>query len=146
MYSFLQKKKLCTLTYRLFKFQLSVQNAEKIASVPGVNVLMIGAGDLRLSLGLPVKASGEQENPIFLRMVNQVIEVSKKLKIPLMAVAFRVSPESVSWMHSFSLLITSADIYSVVKAHKNELFTLKAAMQKEQIRQKETKLKQDQMK
>ncbi|POS85810.1 hypothetical protein EPUL_001061, partial [Erysiphe pulchra] len=120
---------------------LSVQNAEKIASVPGVNILMIGAGDLRLSLGLsPKKNKADPEDPHFLKMVNQVIEVSKKHKIPLMAVAFKVSPESMSWIHNFSLLITSADIYSVVKAHGDELYTLKEAMQREKLLQMKKKL------
>ncbi|RKF61697.1 4-hydroxy-2-oxovalerate aldolase [Erysiphe neolycopersici] len=120
---------------------LSVQNAEKIASVPGVNVLMIGAGDLRLSLGLPLKRNkAEPEDPCFLKMVNQVIEVSRKHKIPLMAVAFKVSPESMSWLHNFSLLLTSADIYSVVKAHGEELNTLKEAMQGEKLIQMKKKL------
>ncbi|RKF63154.1 4-hydroxy-2-oxovalerate aldolase [Golovinomyces cichoracearum] len=108
---------------------LSVKNAEEIASVPGVNVLMIGAGDLRLSLGISSKNVGGQENPIFVEAVNQVIQVSKKLKIPLMAVAFKVSEGSMSWMRNFALLLSSADIYSVVKGHQSDIARLKQALE-----------------
>ena len=96
--------------------------------MPGVNALMLGPGDLRLSLGLPPKKFGEEDDPRFLDAVHRLIEVSRKYKKPLMTVSFKVNAAEDTWIQSFSMLMTSADIVSVQKGHQAELSAMKTAM------------------
>lgn len=42
-----------------------------------------------------------------------------------MAVAFKVSAESDAWIKNFSMLLTSADILSIMKGHQAELHKMK---------------------
>lgn len=56
----------------------AVQNARAIASVPGVDVLLLGANDLSLELGL----LGEWEHPVLqdaLRTVSEACRASDKI-------------------------------------------------------------------
>ncbi|CAD6498768.1 BgTH12-04428 [Blumeria graminis f. sp. triticale] len=109
---------------------LAVKNADKIAAIPGVNILMVGAGDLRLSLGLPSRRVGDHDDPKFIDAINHVILTAKKYKKPLMAVAFKVSAGSDMWLRNFSMLISSADIISIAKGHQVDLLKLKEMMGK----------------
>ena len=86
---------------------------------------MLGPGDLRVSLGLPSKRVGEYDDPRFLVAIDRLIEVSQKYRKPLMTVAFKVSAKSDRWISKFSLLLTSADIISVVNGHRQELAKVK---------------------
>lgn len=42
--------------------QLALDNADAIAAVPGVNGLMLGAGDLRVALRCPPRGAGDPED------------------------------------------------------------------------------------
>ncbi|KAA8894296.1 HpcH/HpaI aldolase/citrate lyase family protein [Sphaerosporella brunnea] len=109
---------------------LALDNLEAIASTPGVNALMLGPGDLRVSLGLPHKPVGSAENdhPRFLREMDRLIAVSQRHRKPLMTVAFKVSANSNAWVSKFSLLLTSADIISVVNGHRQDLANMKTLL------------------
>ena len=56
--------------------KLAVENADEIASVEGIDVLLIGPNDLSLSLGIP----GEMMNPIELEAIAKVVAACKKHK------------------------------------------------------------------
>jgi 2-keto-3-deoxy-L-rhamnonate aldolase RhmA len=105
--------------------KLALDNAEAIAAIAGVNCLMLGPSDLRLSLGLPSKRFEELDHPLFLRAVDQLVSVSEKYQKPLMTVAFKVSAKSDSWIKKFTMLMTSADIISVANGHRQDLTTMK---------------------
>jgi 2-keto-3-deoxy-L-rhamnonate aldolase RhmA len=45
-----------------------IEHIEQIAAVPGVDVLLIGANDLSLELGI----QGQWDNPLFRNMLNKV--------------------------------------------------------------------------
>lgn len=109
--------------------QLALENVEAIASTAGVNSLMLGPGDLRVSLGLPSKRVGEFDHPKFLAAVDRLIQVSQIYRKPLMTVAFKVSARTDSWISKFGLLLTSADIISVVNGHRQELASTKQLLQ-----------------
>jgi hypothetical protein len=109
--------------------QLAFDNVEAIAATPGLNALMLGPGDMRLSLGLPSKRIGEQDDPLFLAVVDKLIKVAKKHRKALMTVAFKVSAKSDNWLKHFSLLLTSADILSVVNGHRADLANMKKLLQ-----------------
>jgi 2-keto-3-deoxy-L-rhamnonate aldolase RhmA len=56
--------------------KLAVENAEAIASVNGIDVLLIGPNDLSLSLGIP----GDMMNPLELEAIAKVSAACKKHK------------------------------------------------------------------
>ncbi|KAI1001007.1 hypothetical protein K3495_g7191 [Podosphaera aphanis] len=98
---------------------------------------MIGTGDLRLSLGLSSKRSGGSDEAIFTDAVYHLIKSAKKHKKPLMVVAFKVSIEKDSWIRDFNMLLTSADILSIVQGHRHDLSRLKEIMTSHRISQVE---------
>jgi 4-hydroxy-2-oxoheptanedioate aldolase len=109
--------------------KLALENVEAIAATSGLNALMLGPGDLQISLGLPSKRIGEYDDPKFLAAVDRLIQVSKKYHKALMTVAFKVSAKSDTWLKHFSLLMTSADILSVTNGHRTELANAKKLLQ-----------------
>ncbi|RDA93070.1 hypothetical protein CP533_0706 [Ophiocordyceps camponoti-saundersi (nom. inval.)] len=90
---------------------LGIENVDAIAGTAGVNALMLGTGDLRASLDLPVKKPAEAgEDPRFYAAVAKMVASAKAHDMPLMVPAFRTSPETVQWLRDFKLVITSVDI------------------------------------
>src|SRR5262245_18618695 len=59
--------------------KLAIDNIEAIASVPGIDVMFIGANDLSYSLGV----GGKLNDPIVEEAVNKVLAAGKKYKIPV---------------------------------------------------------------
>lgn len=109
--------------------QAGVQNVDAIAQTPGVNAIMLGAGDLRASLGLPLRhPPGQGEDPLFREAVDRLIDASKSHQIPLMAPAFRMDPESVDRLRNFKMILTSVDVLSLVKAHQQDLAFMKRSL------------------
>lgn len=103
--------------------QLALSNAEAIASISGVNSLMLGPGDMRLALGLPSRRidNNERDHPKFLAAIDQLISVSQRHRKPLMTVVFKVSAKEDTWVTKFNLLLATADFINVVKGHKADL-------------------------
>ncbi|KAM3515966.1 hypothetical protein MY11210_000506 [Beauveria gryllotalpidicola] len=66
-----------------------------IANTPGVNALMLGAGDLRASLGLPLRnVPGQAGHPSFVAEVEKLVVAAARHKLPLiMAPAFHSSAD-----------------------------------------------------
>ncbi|KJZ77310.1 hypothetical protein HIM_03034 [Hirsutella minnesotensis 3608] len=108
---------------------LGVENAQSIAETPGVNALMLGAGDLRASLGLPLRnPPGQGEHPLFYEAVDKLVAASKKSGIPVMVPAFRTNPDTIDWLRNFKLILTSVDILNLVKAHRQDLAVMKQSL------------------
>jgi 2-keto-3-deoxy-L-rhamnonate aldolase RhmA len=57
-----------------------LENAEAICSVEGVTAVFIGPVDLRLSMGL---AGGDGSEEVFLKALQKVLQIGKKLGIPV---------------------------------------------------------------
>jgi 4-hydroxy-2-oxoheptanedioate aldolase len=57
-----------------------LENAEAICSVEGVTAVFIGPVDLRLSMGL---AGGDGSEEVFLKALQNVLQIGKKLGIPI---------------------------------------------------------------
>ncbi|ROT37637.1 HpcH/HpaI aldolase/citrate lyase family protein [Sodiomyces alkalinus F11] len=101
---------------------VAVENVDEIARIPGVHSLMLGAGDLRVSLGLPSRTPpGTPEDPRFFAAVEKLIAAANAHDKALMTVAFKTNANDAGWLRNFSLVLTSADIVSVVKGHKEDL-------------------------
>jgi 4-hydroxy-2-oxoheptanedioate aldolase len=109
--------------------KLAIENSHAIASTPGVNALMLGPGDLRVSLGLPCRnPPGQGEHPKFLAAVSKMVAAAKSCDIPLMAPAFRMDPSATAWMRDFKLLLTGVDLLSMVKSYRQDLSNIKEAL------------------
>jgi len=108
--------------------QLAMDNADAIAATDGVDCLMLGPGDLRLSLGVPARKYGERDDPRFLDAVNRLIGVKYRHGKPLMTVSFKISAAEDSWVKHFNLLLATADFVDVVKGHQAALGTIKTTL------------------
>lgn len=90
---------------------------------------MLGAGDLRASLGLPSRnPPGQGEDPKFNAAVAKLVAAAKNQGLPLMAPAFRLNPETKDFLRDFKMLVTSVDILGMVKTHRQELAQMKEGM------------------
>ncbi|PHH82418.1 hypothetical protein CDD83_3275 [Cordyceps sp. RAO-2017] len=90
---------------------------------------MLGAGDLRASLGLPLRnPDGRGEDPLFYAAVSKMVAAAKEYGIPLMVPAFRTNPDTVEWLRDFKLILTSVDILNLVKAHRQDLALIKESL------------------
>jgi 2-keto-3-deoxy-L-rhamnonate aldolase RhmA len=105
--------------------KLALDNADTIAATHGVDCLMLGPGDLRLSLGLPARKFGERDDPRFLEAINRLIGVKHRHGKPLMTVSFKISADEDSWVQHFNLLLATADFVDVVRGHQTALGTIK---------------------
>jgi 2-keto-3-deoxy-L-rhamnonate aldolase RhmA len=57
----------------------AVDNIEAIASVPGIDVMFIGASDLSYSLGV----GGQRDHPLMLEAIAKVLAAGKKFGVPV---------------------------------------------------------------
>ena len=67
-----------------------VKNVEGIARVPGVDALMVGAGDLRCSLGLEV-GSQDGDEPVFLDALEKIQKAADGNELAVLG--FAMTPE-----------------------------------------------------
>ncbi|KAF7591673.1 hypothetical protein BBP40_001251 [Aspergillus hancockii] len=107
---------------------LALDNADAIASVPGVSSLMLGVGDLRVAMKLPSRAVDGKDEPVLLEAIHRLVEVSQRRRMPLAIVAFKLSAGSSAWLKNFQLLLTTADFLCVVKGHREDLARTKHAL------------------
>ncbi|KAF5536871.1 macrophomate synthase [Fusarium mexicanum] len=108
---------------------VAVDNLDVIARVPGVNALMLGVSDLKVTLGLPVRnPGGRVDESKFYEAVSKLIATSKETGIQLMIPAFRMRLEDVDWLKHFKLVMTSLDVLSVLKSHQKDLTEVKEAL------------------
>jgi 4-hydroxy-2-oxoheptanedioate aldolase len=111
----------------------ALDNLESIAATPGLNALMLGPGDLRVSLGLPSKKVGDYDDPRFLDAVDYLVAVSKRYRKPLMTVAFKVASQSDMWIKDFAMLLTSAGIITLTNGFRADLKKMEDLLQKEAV-------------
>ncbi|KAH9882568.1 hypothetical protein J1614_000804 [Plenodomus biglobosus] len=67
-----------------------VENVEEIAATPGIDALMVGAGDLRCSQGLEV-GSQDGDEPVFLEALNKIQRAADRNG--LCVLGFAMTPE-----------------------------------------------------
>ena len=109
--------------------QLGLENVSSIAKVPGVNVLMVGVGDLKASLGLPTRNIGEgSDESKFHNAITKMIATSKETGMHLMIPEFKLKAEDVDWLKEFKMILISVDILSVPKSHRQDLARAREVM------------------
>ncbi|KAJ6475739.1 Pyruvate/Phosphoenolpyruvate kinase-like domain-containing protein [Mycena vitilis] len=65
--------------------RLDIKNLEEIMKMEEISAFMIGSGDLRLEMGLPLGLTGNE--PEFIEAVEKATKVSREADIPLLGVA-----------------------------------------------------------
>ncbi|GFF51086.1 5-keto-4-deoxy-D-glucarate aldolase [Aspergillus udagawae] len=107
---------------------LALDNADAIAAVPGVNALMLGAGDLRVAMRCPPRQVGDPEDPKILDAIERLVNVSRRHQKPLAVVTFKLSGKAKTWLNDFQLLIITSDYWSLVKGHKEDLACMRQTL------------------
>ena len=67
------------LVITIIEQKLAVENIEHIASVPGIDVLFIGASDLSYSLGV----GGQRAHPLVKEAISKVLAAGRKYGVPI---------------------------------------------------------------
>ncbi|KAJ7489545.1 Pyruvate/Phosphoenolpyruvate kinase-like domain-containing protein [Mycena latifolia] len=90
--------------------RLGIKNLEALLKLPEISAFMIGAGDLRLEMGLPLGMTGDE--PEFVAAVERATKVSKERNIPLLGVA--IGPEMVKMRidQGFRVLACCLDLHT----------------------------------
>lgn len=101
----------------------AIANVDSIAAVPGVSALMLGPGDLRKDLSLPLNGRNE---PLFLDAVGEMIAASRRYLNPLMVTTFKASVREDRWLSAFSIHLAAADALSVTAGFQDSLRNIKA--------------------
>lgn len=101
---------------------MAVDNLDAIASTPGLDALMLGPSDLRVSLGLPAQKSiGQCDQPEFMAAVDALIRAAEKYQKPLCTVSFKCTAQSDPWISKFQILLISTDFSNIVKGQQGDL-------------------------
>jgi 2-keto-3-deoxy-L-rhamnonate aldolase RhmA len=109
--------------------KLAVENAEAIANVPGVDVLMVGVADLKATLGIPTRnPDGLFDETKFYDAIATLKAISKNTGIQLMIPTFRLRAEDIEWLQDFKMIVTSVDVLNVMRHHRLDLARMKEAL------------------
>ncbi|KAJ7653157.1 Pyruvate/Phosphoenolpyruvate kinase-like domain-containing protein [Mycena polygramma] len=88
-----------------------IKNIDLIMQLEEVNAVMIGAGDLRLDMGLPVQFVGTE--PEFVDAMARVTAMSKKYGKALMGAALGPSMVEERLKQGFTILVNTIDLYAL---------------------------------
>ncbi|KAH0592348.1 hypothetical protein MHUMG1_09961 [Metarhizium humberi] len=113
---------------------LGLENVDEIAATPGINALMLGPGDMRVSLRLPVRGPGRKEDDaVFCEARDRLVKAAKAHQMALMTIAFRATPGIEEWLKDFDLIVTSSDINSIVRFHLDGREAIRCALRASSI-------------
>ncbi|KAF7368875.1 2,4-dihydroxyhept-2-ene-1,7-dioic acid aldolase [Mycena venus] len=107
--------------------RVGIKNIDSIMQMEEVDAVMIGAGDLRLEMGLSVGFVGEE--PEFAAAMNRVTAMSKKYKKSLVGVAISAPMVEERLKQGFTVLVTTVDFYTLGFATITELGTARATVE-----------------
>ncbi|KAJ7198830.1 Pyruvate/Phosphoenolpyruvate kinase-like domain-containing protein, partial [Mycena pura] len=96
-----------------------VENLAEIVAFDEVSAFMIGAGDLRLDLGLPQGLSGKE--PSWLHSIEVCSKVAKERNIPIVGIAIGAELLKQRIDEGFKMLITWMDMYALAFGIMNDL-------------------------
>ncbi|KAJ6551718.1 Pyruvate/Phosphoenolpyruvate kinase-like domain-containing protein [Mycena capillaripes] len=107
--------------------RVGIKNIDSIMQMENVDAVMIGAGDLRLDMGLPVGFVGSE--PEFVAAMDRVTAMSKKYGKSLMGVAIGPSMVEQRLRQGFTVLVNTVDLYTLGFATITELGTARATVE-----------------
>ncbi|KAF7304273.1 2,4-dihydroxyhept-2-ene-1,7-dioic acid aldolase [Mycena chlorophos] len=105
--------------------RVGIANLEEIASMKEITAMMIGAGDLRLDMGLPLAMVGDE--PEFVAAMEKATAMSKKYKLPLVGLA--IGPEMLLERidAGFTVLSVASDFHTLAYGLLQGVGTAKAS-------------------
>ncbi|KAJ6461020.1 Pyruvate/Phosphoenolpyruvate kinase-like domain-containing protein [Mycena sanguinolenta] len=107
--------------------RVGIKNIESIMQMEEVDAVMIGAGDLRLDMGLSVGFVGEE--PDFVTAMNRVTAMSKRYKKSLVGVAIGAPMVEERLKQGFTVLVNTVDLYTLAYTTIAELGTARATVE-----------------
>ncbi|KAF8218212.1 Pyruvate/Phosphoenolpyruvate kinase-like domain-containing protein [Mycena galopus ATCC 62051] len=107
--------------------RVGIKNIDLIMQMEEVDAVMIGAGDLRLDMGLSVGFVGEE--PEFAAAMNRVTAMSKKYNKSLVGVALGQPMVEERLKQGFTVLVTTVDLYALAFTTITELGTARGAVE-----------------
>ncbi|KAJ7067291.1 Pyruvate/Phosphoenolpyruvate kinase-like domain-containing protein [Mycena amicta] len=91
--------------------RLGIKNLEEIVKLPEITAFMIGAGDLRLDMGLSLAMTGDE--PEFVAAVEKATKMSKQYKVPLLGAAMDQEMVRLRIDQGFTIIATAMDLYTL---------------------------------
>ncbi|ORY88978.1 Pyruvate/Phosphoenolpyruvate kinase-like domain-containing protein, partial [Leucosporidium creatinivorum] len=104
-----------------------VKNAEAICAVEGVDAIMIGTGDLRMSLGLMPGVDGPE--PIFQEALATIEAAAAKYNLPILGFALGGPMAENRLNRGWQLLMMSADTLALVIGQSGPLKETRAVVE-----------------
>ncbi|KAJ7451052.1 Pyruvate/Phosphoenolpyruvate kinase-like domain-containing protein [Mycena latifolia] len=105
--------------------RLGIANIDAIMQMAQVDAVLIGSGDLRMDMGLPVAFVGTE--PEFVAAMDRATAMSKKYGKPLMGIAVSLPMVMERLKQGFTLLVTTIDLHTLAFGTITALGTAKAA-------------------
>ncbi|KAG8866975.1 hypothetical protein FRB98_004429 [Tulasnella sp. 332] len=102
------------------------KNAERICCVEGVDAIMIGTGDLRLSMRLPFGFDGPE--PEFQEAVKNIEEAAARHNLPLAGFALGPPAVKAKLKKGYKLLMVSNDMTSLTAGQSANLAAARSAV------------------
>ena len=95
----------------------AVNNLDEILSVNGIDVIFVGPADLAASIGL----LGKPTHPKTLEMINRVLEIGKKHKIPvgIYSLGFEYNAKHVE--DGFQFIALGSDMAFIIRGARDYL-------------------------
>ncbi|KAJ6479400.1 Pyruvate/Phosphoenolpyruvate kinase-like domain-containing protein [Mycena vitilis] len=91
--------------------QLGIENLESILALEEVSAFMIGIGDLRLDMGLPLAVTGDE--PQFVKAVGEATKLSKERNIPLLGTAINKEALKARLDEGYTFLLCAVDLHEL---------------------------------
>ncbi|KAJ7020153.1 Pyruvate/Phosphoenolpyruvate kinase-like domain-containing protein [Mycena alexandri] len=107
--------------------RLGIKNIDAIMQMDEVDALMIGAGDLRLDMGLPVAFVGSE--PEFVAAMARATAMSKKYGKKLVGAALGTAMVEERLKQGFTVLISSIDLYTMAFGTVTDLQTARSTVE-----------------
>ncbi|KAJ7126320.1 Pyruvate/Phosphoenolpyruvate kinase-like domain-containing protein [Mycena epipterygia] len=116
--------------------QLGVKNIQSIMQMDQVDAVMIGVGDLRLDMGLPVGFVGSE--PHFVAEMGHITAMSKEYQKPLMGAAIGPAMVEERLRQGFTVLANTIDLYTLAFGTIKEIQTAKATAEAYMVKESST--------
>jgi len=124
--TFIEEANQETLVIVQVELEEAIENIDAILSVSGVDVAMLGLGDLSVSLGVP----GQSKHAKVVEAADRVIEACNRHSI-VPAIHLGNTEALVEWMHKGVRMITwSTDIWMLLNSGRDAVRRLRSGMAK----------------
>ncbi|KAJ7326219.1 Pyruvate/Phosphoenolpyruvate kinase-like domain-containing protein [Mycena albidolilacea] len=99
--------------------RLGIANLDAIMRNPQVDGVVIGAGDLRLDMGLPISLNGTET--AYAAALLRVFSLAKQYNMPLICLALGAKQIEARLAEGFTVLVVSLDLHALAFAVMREL-------------------------